>query len=128
MDDQVGSKGNGKVEAAGGAAAAVWGEIRSNSYEGSSEEALEEFKVQSDGSFETTRLEEAEGSDDVWGADTVTAVAPAEMAGAANFLGGVGSGGPRPQQEPMPLVQLWCQRLGRPGLMWVALISMRYVS
>ena len=80
----AGSEGDGKVEAAGGAAATVWKEIGSDGYTGSSEEVLEEFEAQSDGGFETTGPEEAEGGDDVWGADAVAAVAPAEMAGAAS--------------------------------------------
>ena len=40
VDDRVGSEGDGKVEAASGAAATVWKEIRSDSYEGSLKEAL----------------------------------------------------------------------------------------
>ena len=44
VDDRAGSEGDGKVEAAGGAAATIWEEIGSEGYEGSSEEALEEFR------------------------------------------------------------------------------------
>ena len=53
VDDRTGSEGDGKVEAAGGAAATVWKEIRSDGYEGSSEEALEEFGAWSDGGFDS---------------------------------------------------------------------------
>ena len=93
VDDRAGSGGDGKVEAAGGAAATVWEEIGSDGSEGSSEEALEEFEARSDGGFEATGPAEAEGDDDVWGADAVTAAAPADMAGAANFPGGADSVG-----------------------------------
>ena len=93
VDDRAGSEGDGKVEAAGGAAATVWEEIGSDGYEGSSEEALEEFEARSDGVFEATGPAEAEGGDDVWGADAATAAAPAEMAGGANFPGGADSVG-----------------------------------
>jgi hypothetical protein len=93
VDDRAGSEGDGKAEAAGGAAATVWKEIGSDGYEGSSKEALEEFEARSDGGFEATGPEEAEGGDDVWRADAITAAAPAEMAGAANFPGGADSVG-----------------------------------
>ena len=47
--------------------------------------------MRSDGSFEATRLAEAEGDGDVWCGTTVTctAAAPADMAGTANFPGDV---------------------------------------
>ena len=87
VDDRAGSEGDGKVEAAGGVAATVWEETRSEGYEGSSEEALEEFEARSDGGFAATGPAEAEGDGDVWCAATVTAAAPADMAGATNFTG-----------------------------------------
>ena len=74
---------------------ALWGEDYSSDgageifgwdnegYEGS----LEEFSARSDGGFEATGPEEAEGDGDVWCAATVTAAAPAGMAGTANFPG-----------------------------------------
>ena len=71
--------------AAGQAAAAIWEEIGSRGYKGSSEEALEEFEVQSDGGFQVTESVKAEGKGDVWCVATVTAAAPAGMAGAAIF-------------------------------------------
>ena len=57
----------------------------SEGYEGSSGEALEEFEVRSDGGFAATGPAGAEGDGDVWCAATVAAVAPAGMAGAANY-------------------------------------------
>ena len=55
----------------------------SEGYEGS----LEEFSARSDGGFEANGPAEAEGDGDVWCATTVTAAAPADMAGTANFPG-----------------------------------------
>ena len=65
-----------------------WEEINSNVSGRSLEGSLEEFMAQSDGSFEATGPAEAEGDGDGWCATTVTAAAPADMAGAANFTGG----------------------------------------
>ena len=64
-----------------------WEEIDGDGSEGSSEGSLEEFTARSDGGFEATGPAEAEGDDDVWCATAVMAAAPAEMAGAAIFLG-----------------------------------------
>ena len=60
---------------------------RGKGWEGSSEGSQEELEAQSDGGFEATRLEEAEGDGDAWCVTTVTAAAPADMAGIANFPG-----------------------------------------
>ena len=56
-------------------------------WEESSEGSLEEFAARPDGGFKATGPAEAEGDGDVWCAATVTAAAPAGMAGAANFTG-----------------------------------------
>ena len=64
-----------------------WEEINGDGSEGSSEGSLEEFTARSDGGFEATGPAEAEGDGDGWCATTVTAAAPADMAGAANFTG-----------------------------------------
>ena len=48
---------------------------------------MEEFEARSDVGFEATRPVEAEGDGDVWCKATVTAAAPADTAGAANFPG-----------------------------------------
>jgi hypothetical protein len=87
VDDRAGSEGDGKVEAAGEAAATIWEETGSEGYEGSSEGCWEDFTARSDGGFEATRPAEAEGDGDVWCAATVTAAAPADMAGTAIFAG-----------------------------------------
>ena len=87
VGDWAGSDGDEKVEAAGGAASTIWEETGSEGYEGSSEGCGEEFTARSDGGFEATRPAEAEGSGDVWCAATVTAAAPADMAGTAIFPG-----------------------------------------
>ena len=87
VDDRAGSDGDGGVEAAGEAAATIWEETGSEGYEGSSEGCWEEFTARSDGGFEATRPAEAEGDGDVWCAATVTAAAPADMAGTAIFPG-----------------------------------------
>ena len=93
VDDQVGSKGDGKVEAAGEAAATIWEETGSEGYEGSSEGCWEEVTARSDGGFEATRLVEAEGDGDVWCAATITAAAPADMAETEIFPGVVDDAG-----------------------------------
>ena len=74
---------------AGEAAATIWEETGSEGYEESSGGSWEEFVARSDGGFEATRpveatrLVEAKGDGDVWCATTITAAAPADMAGAA---------------------------------------------
>ena len=68
---------------------ALWGEEYSSDGAGSDgyDGSLEEFSARSDGSFEATGPAEAEGDGDVWCVATITAAAPADMAGTANFPG-----------------------------------------
>ena len=87
MGDRAGSDGDGEVEAAGGAASTIWEETGSEGYGRSSEGCWEEFTARSDGGFEATGPAEAEGKGDVWCVATVTAAAPADMAGTAIFPG-----------------------------------------
>ena len=68
--------------------------LRAQASEVSGSVVVAEFSAaRSDGGFEATRPAEAEGDGDVWGADTITAAAPADTAGAANFPGGADSVG-----------------------------------
>jgi hypothetical protein len=127
VEDRAGSGGDGNVEAAGGAAATIWEETGSEGYEGSSEGCCEEFTARSDGGFEATGPAEAEGNGDVWCAATVTAAAPADMAGTAIFQVLRTMLGPQ-RGSAETLGRWWRQRMGRPGPMWAASIETRNVS